>query len=106
MSLPLGFLNDGHNYDLRYLNLLNYDNVAAYREMQQNIDFVQNNQIPLLEDPGPVGDLIASGAMYGYKRATKMGMEPILILNIRKALDQGFLEPEITAAVMFMLTYA
>ena len=34
-----------------------------------------------------------------------MGMEPIIVLNIRHALDQGVLEPDITAAVMFMMTY-
>jgi len=38
--MPLGFLNDGHNYDLRFLNLIDYDNVRAYKEMQQNIEFI------------------------------------------------------------------
>ena len=41
----------------------------------------------MLEDPSPIEEMLASGAMYGYKRATKSGMEPILVLNLRKALD-------------------
>ena len=59
----------------------------------------------MLVNPGAVTDLLKSGAVYGYKRATKMGMEPIIVLNVRHALDQGFLEPDITKAVIFMMTY-
>ena len=104
--MPSGFMNDGHNYDLRFLNLIDYDNVKAYGEMLQNIEFIRDVQIPLMEDtPGPILDLVATGAIYGYKRA-KSGMEPILIVNVRKALDLGFQEPDITASIMYMLTYA
>ena len=98
-------MNDGHNYDLRFLNLNDYDNAKAYQEMVENVEFMANTQIPLIEDPGTAGDLLKSGAVYGYRRATKMGMEPIIVLNIRHALDQGILEPDITAGVMFMMTY-
>ena len=67
-------MNDGHNYDLRFLNLIDYDNVKAYGEMLQNIEFIRDVQIPLMEDPGPaILDLVATGAIYGYKRA-KLGM--------------------------------
>ena len=103
--MPSGFLNDGHNYDLRFLNLLDYDNVKAYREMLQNIEYIRDVQVPLMEDPGPVFDLIESGAIYGYKRG-KLGKEPIIILNVRKALDLGFQEPVIVEAILFMITYA
>ena len=87
--MPSGFLNDGHNYDLRFLNLLDYDNVKAYREMLQNIEYIKDVQVPMMEDPSPFFELIESGAIYGYKRA-KLGKEPITILNVRKALDKGF----------------
>ena len=71
--MPSGFVNDGHNYDLRFLNLIDYDNAKAYDEMLQNIEFIRDVQIPLMEDPGPILDLVATGAIYGYKRA-KLGM--------------------------------
>ena len=87
--MPSGFLNDGHNYDLRFLNLLDYDNVKAYREMLQNIEYIRDVQVPMMEDPSSFFELIESGAIYGYKRA-KLGKEPITILNVRKALDKGF----------------
>ena len=73
--------------------------------MLQNIEFIKNEQIPLMENPGPVRDLVVSGSIYGYRRATKSGMEPITVLNLRKALDKGYLHYDITAAIMYMLTY-
>ena len=98
-------MNDGHNYDLRFLSMNNFDNVKTYQEMLQNDQYMQTKQIPMMEDPGVIFELIETGAMYGYKRATGQGSSPILILNVRKALDLGFLQPDITSAVIFMMTY-
>lgn len=33
-------MNDGHNYDLRFLNLNYYDNAKAYQELLENIEFM------------------------------------------------------------------
>ena len=57
--------------------------------MNQNFEFLEKT-LQMFEDPGPVGQLVSSGAVYGYKRATKLGYEPIIILDIRSALDQGY----------------
>ena len=73
--------------------------------MLQNIEYIKDVQVPMMEDPSPFFELIESGAIYGYKRA-KLGKEPITILNVRKALDKGFQQPEIVAAILFMITYA
>ena len=59
--------------------------------MNQHVDYIANTLLPMMVDPGDVFQLITSGAVYGHKRATKMAYEPIIILNVRYALDQGFL---------------
>ena len=59
--------------------------------------------LPLIENPGRIRDLLQMGAMYGYRR--DKNMSPILILNVRLALDSGFLAPEIAQSSNFLMTF-
>jgi len=81
---PLG-MTDHHNFDLRFLNLSNYNNELAYKELWLNDKWMREHLAPLLEDPGKYLKLANSGAIYAYRR--DKAMKPIIVMNIRKMLD-------------------
>ena len=65
--------------------------------------WLRETMLPLIENPGRIRDLLQMGAMYGYRR--DKNMSPILILNVRLALDSGFLAPEIAQSSNFLMTF-
>ena len=49
--VPLG-MTDDHNFDLRFLNLSDYDHEVAYTELLQNDKWMREHLVPLFENPG------------------------------------------------------
>ena len=95
--MPPG-LADTHNFELRpiYENLdYRHDKKrletsqmqAAYDHLINYDKWIRERLVPLLEDPGRALESCKKGAVYGYKR-TK-GLSPILIINLRKVVDNG-----------------
>ena len=50
-EIPLG-MTDHHYFDLRFLNLSDYDHEIAYKELWLNDKWLRERIIPLFEDPG------------------------------------------------------
>ena len=94
---------DDHNYELRFLNLNDYNNEKALEEMIQNDKWMRESALARFEDPGWTMDVAVKGALYGYRR--DKNMNPIIYINARRALDNGFGSDGIFNCVDFLMTY-
>ena len=84
--MPPGF-TDEHNYDLKFLNTMNYDHEKVYDEILENVRLINEEVIDTMNSYEKLRELIDKGILYGYGRDKKM--RPILIVNFRRLVDNG-----------------
>ena len=100
--MPTGF-TDEHNYDLKFLNTMNYNHEKVYDEILENERLINEEVIQTMNSYEQLRELIDKGIIYGYGRDRKM--RPIIIVNFRKLVDNNVDVDEFFKLNDFILGY-
>jgi len=76
---------------------------ATYDNLIDNDKWLREKLVPRLENPGRALELCKKGVVYGYKRTKSMS--PIIIINLRKVVDNGVKEDELDEIIDFLYGY-
>ena len=71
--------------------------------MIDNDKWIRERLVPRLQDPGRALESCKKGVIYGYKRTESMS--PIIIMNLRKVVDNGIDYDEFDDLVEFLYGY-
>ena len=100
--MPTGF-TDEHNYDLKFLNTMNYNHEKVYDEILENERLINEEVIQTMNSYEKLRELIEKGILYGHGRDRKM--RPIVIVNFRRLVDNNVDVDEFFRLNDFIMSY-
>ena len=100
--MPTGF-TDEHNYDLKFLNTMNYNHEKVYDEILENERLINEEVIQTMNSYETLRELIDKGILYGYGRDKKM--RPIFIVNFRRLVDSAIEVDEFFKLNDYIMSY-